>query len=1128
MDQVRIFLFGTLRLAAGEEPIPTPGSSRDQAMWAYLLLNRDHPHPRARLAYTFWPDSTDAAARNRLRHALYVIRRALPPAADATPWFIAEGDSVQWNPAAPAWLDVDAFETGLAAPPPPGGSPLAAWAAAVQAATDLYSADLLEALYEDWCYFERERLRRLLFSGLEGLSAAYATLGQGARAVETAQRLLSHDPLREETHRTLMSLYASLGDRANAIRQFESCREVLARELDVAPMGETVALYEQIMRDPPRAAAAPPSDGLHAPIPAPAPAQSAPRRLPIAPTPLVGVAPLVGRAEALDFLTAQWERAQRGAGCFVVVSGEAGVGKTRLLAEFINAAAPPRLLVGRSAETERLTPYFPLVDALRGELPATPGSLAGPLATLAPVWLAEVARLLPEIRLLRPDVPAPAQVEPSQERLRLIEGLTQCICALADRPTLLLLDDLHWADETTLAWLEHLRRRLDERPAPLLLVAVTRSEGRPAGLDRLCRRLRREGWREEVTLGRLSADEVGEMVRGLAGMREGATLFSRRLHQETGGNPLFVLETLRALMETGLLHQESHGWRTTFDATTEDYRELPLPRTVREVIAARLGRLSEGAAQIIGAAAVLGREFEFGLLCQVSGRSDEAVVGALDELERAQIISEIDAGGADLFYTFGHDKFREVAYDELSHARRRLLHRRAGEALAERARGRRSPESWAGQLAHHFRAAHEFERAATFCLQGGDAAAVAHAYAEATALYRTAIDCLGALAPTPERQRQSVEATLRLYRVGFYILRADDLLAYLDPAEQQATTVGDPVLLAQVWLAQAGAFYIQGRFTAALPILERLLPMAELSQNEMLLAFVCNILGQLLALRGEYRRAVTTLERAIPLMERLTGPIEVIVSRAMVAATHAYMGDFAPAETEVRALIARAEEADDLAASAAALGFLEAILALQGRWAEAEAAGQEAIRRARQAANHIHEYVGYVFLGLPLAAQGRLAEGIAAQQKAVELAERAGSWVLLGRAYGWLGALLGEDGQEAEALRTAAHGQRLAEAHGYLFDAALCRRVLGELALGRGDHPTARTHLAAAAATFRQLEARPELARAMRAQARLAHATADPAAATLLDEAEAEFAALGMAWDRATIADLRAALAPTP
>jgi DNA-binding SARP family transcriptional activator len=536
MGQLRILLFGRLRAFDGDQPLTSLGSARDQAAWAYLLLNRQQPHPRARLAFSFWPDGTEAAARNRLRHALYVLRRALPPPPPDCPWLLADNEFVQWNPAAPLWLDVAEFEASVTAPPPPPGPDLRAWVAQVQAATSLYNADLLETVSDDWCYFERERLRRLLFAALDRLMAHATLPDESEQAIAAGQHLLSRDPVREETHRTLMGVYARLGDRASALRQFELCCQVLRRELDVGPMTETVALYHQILHSTERLPAGP----LNLTLPNGYPLALFPA--PLAPPPSLvlshnpsttaalvppgsdllvasriespaangtGASPtrealLDEYAERLAALDTHWQQAQAGQGSFVLLSGDAHITLTRLLAAWIQRIRPVHMLTGRSSEIEQQVPYYPLVEALRSQLLGGDAQASLPWPTLSSVWRTELARLLPEIQARHPENAAPAPLEPLLERLRLFEALWQTFLALADRPTLLLLHDLHWADETTLAWLAYLQRRLREQHAPLLVLGTTQHEQPPPALTRLCRQLRHEGWASEIMLPRLS------------------------------------------------------------------------------------------------------------------------------------------------------------------------------------------------------------------------------------------------------------------------------------------------------------------------------------------------------------------------------------------------------------------------------------------------------------------------------------------------------------------------------------------------------------------------------------------------------------------------------------------------
>ncbi len=282
---LRIYLLGAFRLLYQDQPLKFSALPKTLPLWTQLLLNRGKAMPRRQLAYTLWPDANEAEARSNLRRHLYELRRVLPTEPVDCPWLLADNSAVQWNPEAPYWLDVDAF-TQLHTPAPIDPACLAE-------AVHLHSGDLLPDLDEEWIFFAREQLRNRFFDDLTQLIAHHQTNQQGRQAIAYTQQLLQHDPLREETVRTLMTLRHQLGDRAGALQTCHTFEARLRADLDVPPMPETNALYRALLHEsaPPGIALSPKGSSPPTPslIPSPTPSTlPAPTPPPtIAPTPTV-------------------------------------------------------------------------------------------------------------------------------------------------------------------------------------------------------------------------------------------------------------------------------------------------------------------------------------------------------------------------------------------------------------------------------------------------------------------------------------------------------------------------------------------------------------------------------------------------------------------------------------------------------------------------------------------------------------------------------------------------------------------------------------------------------------------------------------------------------------------------
>jgi DNA-binding SARP family transcriptional activator len=626
METLRIRLFGELELRLGEAPLPALESARAESLLAYLLLHRDAPVPRQRLAFVLWPDSTEPQARTNLRHVLHNLRRALPGAdgfLEITP------RTLRWRPDAPFRLDVAEFEAALGRS---DGDPVAALREAVEA----YGGDLLEGSYDDWVRDERERLRERHVEALDRLAALLAERGEHAEAIRHAERLLRHDALREETYRLLMRLHEARGDRARALRAYHACAAELERELGIEPSAPTRAAYEALLPAHEQAAAA-----LAA----------------------LGGPALVGRGPERTRLAQLWRATERGRAQLVLVTGEAGIGKTRLLEELRSWCAQLGAVTAeaRSYPAEGALAYGPVVAWLRSE------PLAARRRRLDGGRLAELARVLPEL-----DLPLPEPLPEGEQRQRLFDALAAAVLA-PGAPLLLLADDLHWADPETLRFLHYLVRTAPD--ARLLVAATARREEIGAGhpLDELATALGALERCVEIEVGRLSPRETAVLAERVAGgPLEPAA--AKRLFAGTEGNPLFVVEALRA------------GWAGGGGALS--------PR-VQAVIEARLAALSPAARELAGIAAAIGREFTADVLAQASGAGEEELVRALDELWRRRIVRD---RGPDA-YDFTHGRIREVAYRAVAPARRRRTHLLVAQALE-----RLHADQPAGVAAHYERA----------------------------------------------------------------------------------------------------------------------------------------------------------------------------------------------------------------------------------------------------------------------------------------------------------------------------------------------------------------------------------------------------------------------------------------
>lgn len=644
---------------------------------ALLLLLARHPAPlpRARVVAWLWPALDEPMGRRNLRRELARLREA--GVGDAVQ---VEGDTLALSLG--LTCDAQSFAAALAAGRHEDA--LALWRGPAADGFALGDADA----FDDWLARERTQLEEERRRAMRASAAAREAAGDTAGALARINRLLADDPLQEQHHRDAMRLLAASGRREAALAQYERCRALLNGELGLAPMPETEALAHAL-----RAAATARGPALPAVAAAP---RVAPRR-----PPLPEALPFVGRSDE----AARLERAWSG-GRPIVIEGEAGVGKSRLAIDFASAHGPYALARCRPGDAE--LPYASFTRALH--------ALAGPQLAQLPAWVGrELARLLPELG------PSPAPIQSDEERARFFEACATAWQALAaDDVDAVVLDDWHLADAASRGLLGFIATRRAEAPMPgVRLVLVLRPELDAAAGEAL-RTLATSTGALRLRLAPLPGDAVVELVRGLSGANE-PLRFAARLLRATGGNPFFLAETLRHLVELGLLSCDaSGGWQTPFDAATEDYRELPMPASVHDAVLARVQRLPAASQRLLDAAALADEPFAPALLAPACALSELEAVLAIEGALAANLLHEHPAGG----YTFAHDLVQQAVSASLGDARRRLVHRR----LALGAEASAAP---AATIAAHHEASGDAARAIPHRIDAGDHAERLHALPQA-------------------------------------------------------------------------------------------------------------------------------------------------------------------------------------------------------------------------------------------------------------------------------------------------------------------------------------------------------------------------------------------------------------
>ncbi len=471
----------------------------------------------------------------------------------------------------------------------------------------------------------------------------------------------------------------------------------------------------------------------------PAPRQAAPTRL----DPVAQRRPLVGRDEELEAVMDRWQATAAGSGQVALISGDAGIGKTRLVAEVLARVghSGARVLSGASF-AQGDAPYAPLAQMIRAGL-ADAGDLE-----LSPAMLGDLLQLVPDLRSDFPQVPLAPAVDPETEQRRLFEAAAALFTALSEpSPLLLSFDDAQWADSGSLLLLPHLARRFRDRPVMLLLSFRTiELEQAPWFYEVVLGLVRSQG-AARVELGPLSLEGTAALLRTMIEEEPPAELV-RGIFEQTEGHPFYIEEVCKALIETDQLERAPDGWRYPAPG------RLEIPATVRLTIQARISRLSRPAQEALLVAAIFGRQFDFEALQAASRLEEEPLIDALEEAVRAQLIEEVEGSKGETF-VFGHALVPSALRNGVSGLRRRRLHQRV--AAAVRAVRPQDHEA----LAYHHAEAGDEEEARLHYIQAGERAAAAYANQEAEVAYRAAL----------ERTKASVNQRYLLTRLGEVLAR---------------------------------------------------------------------------------------------------------------------------------------------------------------------------------------------------------------------------------------------------------------------------------------------------------------------------------------------------------------------
>jgi len=1132
MGRLNLALLGTPEVRHQEQLLRFP-SRKTLALLVYLAVE-DGAHTREKLTTLFWPESDDARGKGALRRTLVYLRNTLQEEVAPSPLshLIIDRDTLAVNFASEFQMDVhvlqlafkdvrSSFRSGDLQ-----GEARSTLRSHFQDAVEQYRGDFLEGFslddapdFDDWTRLQREAWHHRMSAVFDRLSQMLSDGGELPAALETARHWIMHDPLNETAYRCLMQVQFTRGERTAALQTYETCRMLLAKEFRTKPAPETEALVERL-----RTQLLPRGETRWSTSSSSPQVASVP-----SPLSLLANVPLVGRASEYSKLIEVYAAAQGGHPQVVLLQGEAGIGKTRLAQDFLGwaMAQGADVLRGRAFETGGLLPYQALVEALRSRLARE----NAPDDLLSDVWLTELSRILPELRDRYTDLVPPAGDE-TTARIRLFEAVARLGQALAARvPVVLFIDDLQWADTASLDVLHYAGRRWMESGVPMLVLLSLRAETvRPTrALANWLAGLKQNLPVTSLLLGALTDEDTLQLVQGLGGdarsqrdrelsssgrarwseIRASSAppveAFGSFLFAETGGQPFYVLELLKVVLERGLLApslQEDGRWGIDFEEAASQVATLHgvLPPSVREVIRTRLGRLTPSAFALLTAGAVLGQSSTFELLCRVADLGEPDGLLALDEVLTAQVLREDqqeDRRSFNTTYGFTHDKIRDVVYTEAGDARRHMFHRRALDVLQVRA----AP---AAQLAHHARACGSLESAFQWSLAAGDEALRLFATAMVRVHYAEALESLAHLPETTANRRHRADIVMKQVVIASFSDPPEQTLALLAEAEtlvralpsEEGSERSARLSLAQIHFWMGRTHNHRGDRQQAVQYFRQARAGAEEVEEEDLVAVASSMIGRVLATQGYCGQARPLLMQALAPLERTTNEGATFHSAYHLnwieyIQTLAYLGNILAAGGQYREGLLVTQRALALAKArgefvAVAMGSLHLALTywFGGETQRVLEESRAVVCTAEQAGDWVRAYIGY---GLRAWAENQLDQQDAAlasmaQQQA--LAHSLGEQRLI--LADWFAATSAEIVFSAHRVEEALHLSEEAVAYAHSLDGkyaeGLAQRVWGQAlaALTPPRWDEVEGHMTTSLQAFEACEMLPEIARTHR------------------------------------------------
>ncbi len=980
--------FGGFVLMYDGTPVDLP-TEKAKLLLAYLVTQPQQIFTRDHIAGLLWSDFEDDKAKTNLRATLSRIKKVIQKLETDVEIIAAGRNEIQLHPEFECVFDVREFERLQKAFESDRKIEL------LKEAVDYYQGDFLQGFYEDWCLVEQEHWRSVFLRLLGQLIDHGMSEGIYEDAIELCIKGLQLNELQEDLHQKLMLLYLQSGDRSKALAQYEKCKAVLDKAFGTPPLPETEAIYQQLTQQNEVE-----GDLQHL---------------------LANVVQMPFREETVQYINRQdelaqlksiWDQVDTGQGRLLFIRGEAGLGKSRLIQTFIRTAIEDSVEVvwGRCFPLEQQIVLSPWLQIFRSR-----EDTSEKLQELETPWRNELIQLLPELGEDKTVKKNPS-LDAASNLNRRLEALVRLLSLwLEVNPLVVVLDDVHWADETSLRLLSYLARQLTQ--TPLLILATYRPEDLEENpfLSETKDQLIQARLAQELQLPPLADQYLEDLVGTALGGSDSDKGFQVQQIQQFGGNPLFTLSSLRAWIEHGLLKHEEDAW-----AMQGDQEEELIPESVQNLLSTRLKRFPLPVQQVLQLASVVQGTFDPEKIAVALNTSPLDVMEMLEQLMDRQVLTQTKDG-----FTFRHELLRRITYQQLTEPKRQYLHKMWAETLEQQAEA----ESNIKSLAYHFDQANVVDKALEYSLQAGNQSHFEFAQLEALQHLKRAEALLDAKGTRTKTQLQSrFELLLLKANVHRVLGDQDELASSVQLLKDLSQTISDAELKFQTVLLETQFLRLQGQLVEAMDVVEKGLKSVK-SKPELKIQLQREqvLIDQAL---GQYDKSLEAAELLFQQSEHHEDLDHMRLALLDLGVAHWHQGNYGKAFDSYQRALTLCRAVGDKHNEGLVLVNLGNAHWSVGQFDEAESSYKQGLQFLKEVGYLRGEAIALICQGVLLRDQGDLISALDVYEQAKPLLEKIEDQYSLSDLLGKMGEILRDLGETESAQAQFEQGMELSQSLG--------------------------------------------------------------------------------------------------